>query len=208
MDSSYSFEALSDIENTQEDSPRGSYASWLSNHFENISSGSIRKRRCLAEDCGKEYVHSSSHATLRRHWTRSHDVETPLRRTNLIFHDSKHNDMLVRFIIDTHSEYSLIDKPSFRDFISSLESGKSLICARTLSRLIEGKTEDLKILIKQNIADELSILLTFDIWSPKKGASGFGCVSAHFIDSDWNLRSIILEFRLSPHPHDAHSIRF
>lgn len=198
---------ISDAENAQQDQSTSSASStWVSSHFSRKEVDGVIKRACLAVSCQQLYSDRTSHVCLRRHWDRKHSSQTLVRRRGHTFHDTEHNDLLIKMIIDTQNEYALVDRPSFRRFTNSLCSTKKLICRKTVSRLIEQSSGYLRENIRQALEDEVAISLTFDIWSPKKGASGYACITGHFINSDWQLKSLILEFQLIPHPHDAPAI--
>lgn len=40
-----------------------------------------------------------------------------------------------------------------------------------------------------------SIALTFDIWSARRGSNGFGCLTGHFINESFELKSLLLDHR-------------
>lgn len=61
--------------------------------------------------------------------------------------------------------------------------------------------------IQDMIADELEsihgISLTFDIWTARKSARGFGVVTAHYVSEEGALNSVVLKFTYIPCPHDT-----
>lgn len=179
---------------------------WKSSHYERVREGQEVKLRCLAIGCDKTYKDRGSHTTLRSHWEKKHGEQTVVARTTFTFHNENHIDKLAKFFIDAHMEYSLADRTSFHKYNRAMDPTKKIICSKTLSRTINNRSKDLKQDVKSALIDADSIALTFDIWSPRKGASGYGCITGHFIDSKWDLKSVILEFKLMPHPHDAISI--
>jgi len=65
-------------------------------------------------------------------------------------------------------------------------------------------------IIAQNVTSSLSsinaISLTFDIWSPRKGARGFGCLTAHHVDVSGNPVSFVLNFKRLKYPHTGDAI--
>lgn len=195
----------SDIENSQQDS-FGSIKSWTSSRFSRVGLGNVIKKRCLAKGCQQEYSDTTSTVVLKRHWKRKHDDETPIKDTEYTFHDEEHIDALIKMVILTQTEYTLVDQPSFKKFAKCMNPKKRLVCRKTISRLIEDGSDTHRDSIRQTLADEVAISLTFDIWSPKKGAPGYGIVTGHFITAEWRVRSLILEFQLMPHPHDGPTI--
>jgi len=109
-------------------------------------------------------------------------------------------------IIDLKLDYTIVDKESFKRFVRSLNPCTSIISRLTLSNRILNSTAS----IREKIASKLhhldSISLTSDIWSPRKGTRGFGCVTAHHTDGNWNVVSFILDFKRIKFPHDGDTI--
>lgn len=56
-------------------------------------------------------------------------------------------------------------------------------------------------------AEALSISLTFDIWSARKNSRGYAGVTAHYIDTNFVCKQLVLDFRHLPYPHETQDLR-
>lgn len=192
-------ESLYDSQST----PKG----WINEHFARIIKESKVIRQCTSPGCKKEYAAATSTTVFKRHWLKCHS-ESPLpRRTRFTFHDALHINRLIRAIIDLHLDFSIVDKPSFRLLMESMNSNKRLIGRKTVSQIITQSRETLEKEITNVLSRTASVALTFDIWSARKGSRGFGCLTAHFISSNWKLEEVILQFKQLRYPHDAEAIK-
>lgn len=100
----------------------------------------------------------------------------------------------------------MVDKPAFRNLLQAFNCNKMIICRRTLSSIISNSRSQLASRVSAKLTSALSVALTFDIWSVRKGARGFGCVTAHYINTFGKLLNLILNFERMKFPHDADTI--
>jgi hypothetical protein len=76
---------------------------------------------------------------------------------------------------------------------------------KTIRQRIEEKYQITFNKIKYIIKNVSKVNLTCDIWSSLVLDPFLG-ITAHYVDSDWIMRSHILDVSLFPHPHDNLSI--
>lgn len=115
------------------------------------------------------------------HWAQAHSTQTDLKKTRFLFHDQLHTNRIVKAVVDLRWGFSVVDKPAFRKLLQAFNSNKTIICRRTLSSIITSNRLNLARKVSDKLESALSVALTFDIWSVRKGARGFGCITAHYI---------------------------
>lgn len=180
---------------------------WINEHFSLIVLGSKKMRMCLAEGCNKHYAAGSSTRVFKDHWHREHSTAASSRKTRFMFHDHLHINRLIKMVLARHLDYNLVDQPEFKKFVESLNPNKHIICRQTLAGLVNKSKLRLMNLVCEKLESAVSVALTFDIWSVRKGARGFGCVTAHYISSMGSLENLILHFKRMRFPHDSDTIK-
>lgn len=175
---------------------------WISRHYSVITVNNHKKRRCLSVNCGQQYSLSVSHNTLRKHWDKKHCGSTHIGA--LIFSRNLQTDRLIRLIVDCFLEYSLVERPSFRELLKALVGEDRLIINRHVlsSTILEG-VDKVRRMLTTRLQRIPCIALTTDFWTNRHKTRGFGCVTGHFINEEATLDSFVLEFKHIPHPHDA-----
>lgn len=168
--------------------------------------GGKKKRRCLYPGCNKYYSFNGSHTALKRHWLKEHEAATSEKRTAFTFADDEADDAIVKMVINEQLEYNFVKKPSFINAMRCGGPDKTFISRANLSDTIIAKTVELKKSVVDILDREISVALTFDIWTAENSSTGYGCVTGHFIDSEFNMQSAILEFKHLPFPHDTQCI--
>lgn len=58
-------------------------------------------------------------------------------------------------------------------------------------------------LVAKRLKEAISIHLTFDIYTPKKGGKSYGIITAHSFGDSLDLKSVLLEYRHLPYPDDS-----
>lgn len=179
---------------------------WVNEHYiKTLIEGKIM-RVCRAVNCNKQYSATSSTKVFKLHWCREHAALPGLKKTRFLFHDQLQINRLVKAVIILHWDYSDVERPCFRALWQSLNPNKRLICRRTLSDIILRSRIKLADMITSALVNAEGVSLTFDIWSVRKGARGFGCITAHYINSYGILVNVILNFKRMKYPHDAQTI--
>lgn len=176
---------------------------WVNEHFRKTITGGVCMRVCLAEGCNKQYKASSSTNVFKGHWQKEHSYTPELKKTYFLFHDQLHINNLVRAFIELHWDYNDIDKTAFRKVFAAFNPNKQLIGRKTLSTIILRKKRELQELVCRKLENAESVALTFDIWSARKGSRGFGCATAHYINSFGQIVNLIINFERMKSPHEA-----
>ncbi|KAL5705817.1 Ulp1 peptidase [Ranunculus cassubicifolius] len=103
--------------------------------------------------------------------------------------------------------FAMIDHPYFRQFITNLQPLFDLKHRTTLkSDIMELYGEQKKALY--GFLDKLPsrISLTTDLWTARNTKDSYMCLTAHFIDNDWVLRKVILNFQLMECSHSGEEL--
>ena len=101
---------------------------------------------------------------------------------------------LVKWIIVNQHSFTIVEEPAFADLIYALQPDAKLISADTVKRkimdLYESNINKVKESFK-NITGKISF--TIDIWT-SPSAKSFLSLTAHYIDDDWKLNNILVDF--------------
>ena len=103
-------------------------------------------------------------------------------------------DQLVRWIVINQHPFTIVEEENFIDFVRDLNNDAIIPTADTIKNKIVNFYETDKEKIKsilQTVPGKISF--TTDAWTSPSFKS-FLSLTAHFIDKDWKLRSIIIDF--------------
>lgn len=178
---------------------------WVRKYFRVIVSDDGTKRRaCGAVGCSKTYQISASHKVLRGHIMKEHKNKEFM--TTFTFSNDPVIDAIYKFVILERLPYSIVESQGFRYLLHKCAPIKSFPTRQEISNGINAKRGDIQQMIKEQLKSVQSIGLTFDIWSTRGRTHGYGCVVAHFVDSNHRLRAVPLEFAHIPYPHNGPTI--
>jgi len=101
---------------------------------------------------------------------------------------------LIEWIITSQQPFTVVEEPSFLDFVHSLHPSALIPSADTIKRNIFNLYETKIVKVKdffQKVPGKISF--TTNIWtSPSNKA--FLSLTAHFINTEWKLQNIIVDF--------------
>ncbi|KAE8213680.1 hypothetical protein CF326_g9831, partial [Tilletia indica] len=127
----------------------------------------------------------------------------------LTFAKVTHNDklrlhtLLEKWIIRDQQSLSVLDHPDFRVLLHALLAGYEPPTRNIMTRKIGVDFDVLKSQVKAELqAIPGRVALTTDGWTAGNGDQ-FQCITAHFIDGSWNLKTVLLDFAPFPVPHTA-----
>lgn len=101
---------------------------------------------------------------------------------------------LVKWIIVNQQSFTIVEEPAFADLIYALQPDAKLISADTVKRKIMNLYESNINKVKEsfsNITGKISF--TIDIWT-SPSAKSFLSLTAHYINDDWKLNNILVDF--------------
>ena len=101
---------------------------------------------------------------------------------------------LIQWIVLSQQPFTIIEEISFQNFVDTLYPAIKLPSANTIKNHIiniyDSEIKKIKEVI-QNIPGKISY--TIDIWT-SPSAKSFLAITAHFMDKEWKLQSILLDF--------------
>lgn len=121
------------------------------------------------------------------------------------FAEEDYIEALYVWILRGKQTYATLDDPDFRDFIHKLAPARVLPNRHTVALTVLEKIEATQQVIAKALKHALTVAMTFDMWTSRCGF-GFGCLTAHFFGETARLRSVLLEYKDIPHPHDGEAI--
>jgi hypothetical protein len=97
---------------------------------------------------------------------------------------------LQKYVVSTMAPLSIVDKPTFREFVKELEPRYVLPSRNTLTKSLRATKEELTVAIKDEVHECSSIALTHDSWT-SLATESYETVTCHYIHQ-WVLKSKVL----------------
>jgi hypothetical protein len=124
-----------------------------------------------------------------------------------MYDNDKMKNKLTQWIINDQQAFTVIENSSFIEFVHSLSPNAWIPSADTIKRniynLYETNIKKIKDIL-QTVLGKISF--TTDIWISSSNKS-FLSLTAHFIDRDWRLQSVIIDFLQIHGSHTGESIK-
>ncbi|KAL2924175.1 putative AC transposase, partial [Bienertia sinuspersici] len=126
--------------------------------------------------------------------------------SNVVYDHDTYVRMFAESIIYHGYALSMVEHIKTRDLHRYLNPKVKDISRYTITKHVMGEHEKYKKIIFDRLHSVSSrICLTCDGWTACTSRAYFA-LTAHFIDNDWKLNALILNFRRFPPPHDGESI--
>jgi hypothetical protein len=112
----------------------------------------------------------------------------------LVYNHETMQKKLIQWIVLSQQPFTIIEEPSFHSFVKVLHPTTKLPTANTVKKYImDFYTIEIQRVkeILQSVPGKISF--TIDIWTSPSMKS-FLAITAHFINVEWELQSIILDF--------------
>uniref|UniRef100_A0ACD5Y415 Uncharacterized protein n=1 Tax=Avena sativa TaxID=4498 RepID=A0ACD5Y415_AVESA len=106
-------------------------------------------------------------------------------------------------------EYPLcmVDHTGFRRFVTALQPLFKMVTRNTIRKdIFDNYKEERKKAMEYMAANRSRVAITTDMWTSDNQKKGYMAITAHFIDDNWNLRSVVMRFIYVPAPHTAEVI--
>ncbi|XVF28924.1 hypothetical protein REPUB_Repub15cG0074700 [Reevesia pubescens] len=147
----------------------------------------------------------SGTSTMRHHMESCKKIELPIdeRGGNKIIDSLVLREMLAESVITHGYPFKIVEDAKLRAFHSYLNSNFKLTCRNTCKADCLKVQKKMKEKVKfglEKISSRIS--LTANLWTSCT-TDGYFCLTAHFVDDDWKLHSLILNFRHVLPPHSA-----
>ena len=182
-------------------------------HFDLVSPKQTKYKKC--DTC---LTYNASTSTMIHHLTAVHGVttkasdagskgldafvvSTPRSTTCSLAKSQKITDLLVDWIISDMRPLGIASDAGIQRLLDFLVPSRTHLTSLVKKRHVAARKE-----LKEVLRTEGKfIALTTDGWT-SKATEGYNTMTAHFIDSNWELRSCVLETSLFPGRHTAENI--
>ncbi|XP_063775419.1 E3 SUMO-protein ligase ZBED1-like [Pseudophryne corroboree] len=116
------------------------------------------------------------------------------------------DEQLLTFIIKGFHPFSIVEEDEFKKFVHSLCPAYNLPTRKTVSsslllRLYNSTVQE----VRSTLQEVDAVCLTTDSWTSLNNQS-FNAITAHFINSEWQLRSVLLECLEMPERHTSENL--
>ena len=113
---------------------------------------------------------------------------------------------LVKFIAMHELPFSLVEYPKFRSFVDTINPWFKHVSRTTIRSYCIDSYEEARANLRKLLNKSKSrISLTADMWTSNQ-TLGYLCVTAHYIDDEWELYKRIIKFTLVESPHDGRTM--
>ncbi|KAJ0682223.1 putative transcription factor/ chromatin remodeling BED-type(Zn) family [Helianthus annuus] len=120
------------------------------------------------------------------------------------FDKEKSTKDLAEMVILHEYPLVMVEHQGFRKFVRGLQPFFKVPCRNTIKKEILKIFEFEKMKTMRLLESNSSrIAITTDMWTSSNQKKGFVAVTAHFIDTKWNMQSRIMRFIYVPCPHIA-----
>ena len=114
---------------------------------------------------------------------------------------------LARMIVKHNYPFNMVEHEFFEIFCNNLQPMFRLISRNTVRadilKLYEQENDKL-----YNFLDSINckITLTTDLWTSEHQNFAYICLTAHYVDNDWELNKKILAYKHIEYPHDGETL--
>ena len=114
---------------------------------------------------------------------------------------------VTEFIVEQLLPMSIVEKPAFKELVEALDPQYKVLSRASLMRTFIPKMyEETRGKILSDLKDLSGAGVTTDGWT-SLATQGYVTVTLHFIDKEWNLKSIVLETKELKGSHTAEHLK-
>jgi hypothetical protein len=195
------------------DKTTSGYSRHFRNHHKSLPSDATEEAAYLHKH-QKQHNDSGtlqSKSSLDNPWSRAAAAKNSGRLLGEQFCEKTYRELLAAFIVETNSAFSLVESTTFHKLIRYLNSAAPLLSRRTLVKDITALHDNLKPHLKEQFrkhttVDGGRISLTLDAWSSSFSRRAYLGITAHWMDSNFQLHDIVIAFKLLRGSHTAANI--
>ncbi|KAG0458379.1 hypothetical protein HPP92_023536 [Vanilla planifolia] len=186
-------------------------------YFELLPSGKDGRQRCKCKNCGTSYLYDSKFGTgnMKRHLVNclkraacdtgqllltQYESSAPLSGSK--FEHEKFKELLTEAVILHNLPFQFIEwagvKALLLHLCMDLQLGTRDVIGAGCIEIYEREKAKVQTLLYEAPS---RVSFTYDSWSSLNSDS-YICLTAHFIDKDWNLQKKVLNFCFMPPPYD------
>ena len=120
------------------------------------------------------------------------------------FNSKIFEEKLLRFIVLSELPFRVVEDPSLMELLAVANPQINLFSRGTLRRRILRTHEQYANKLRTVIQEAPGrICLSLDMWSTKNNLYPYMGILGHWVDADWNLRSVLLAFKHLPENHSG-----
>ncbi|XP_074573505.1 zinc finger BED domain-containing protein RICESLEEPER 1-like [Curcuma longa] len=184
--------------------------SWVWEHFVKFKEGAETRARC--KHCGKDYAadgkqHGTSNLIthLKKNCTKYRLLDPnqktigfqPTKNggftlTSSSFSQEECRLLLAKMVIRDEHPFRVVEGAGFKEFVHGLQPRFNIPSRFTVARDCMKLYEDERRKLKKSLSSE-RVNLTTDTWTSLQNVN-YMCVTAHWIDKEWNLQKRIVSF--------------
>lgn len=116
------------------------------------------------------------------------------------------DDALMLLFTKDFQPFSLVEDKGFRKFVASLNPAYQLPSRKHISNvMLDAAFRKCEVEVREKFLVTKSACLTVDCWT-SRAQEGYFAVTAHYINNNFELESVLLQCRVLPGPHTAINI--
>ncbi|XP_072389901.1 E3 SUMO-protein ligase ZBED1-like [Diabrotica undecimpunctata] len=117
------------------------------------------------------------------------------------------NEKVLNMIIKDLQPFSIVDDEGFRRLVAALDPSYKIPSRTTFSRdLMDRKYKDIIEKVKVQMSQAEFVCLTTDTWT-SRSVDNYMAITAHYIDKDWILRTVLLGCFHFSNQHTSENLR-
>ena len=131
----------------------------------------------------------------------SRDSQAPMRHSAANI--ARRTDLLFRWMVDRSIPFAMVDTKSFKEFAYIMDPRYVVPCRQTMSTKVDQEFQSISKAVHKFVeSGTFGVSITSDGWT-SVAKEPYLSITGHFIDNDWCLRELLLDFKKFPHPHTA-----
>lgn len=181
--------------------------------------------QCTIGDCTNKYSSSTASSNHRDHVMNKHQEEyngfvemktsmapkgNQIKITSLFSPSTPYSKeklecfqfRLLDWVVRAALPFTTVDHPSFRSWVYSIDPRMIVPASRTLRSKLPFRCNQLMLKLKKALASIDRCAITTDAWSSRSN-SPFLSITAHWVTSEYELKSAVLGLQSFEHPHTA-----
>ena len=128
-----------------------------------------------------------------------------MNQTTWKISEKKTQDLLSKMIAAHDYPFQMVEHKYFKLFVASLQPNYSMKSRFTVKEDCMALFQSMKGGILNELSQANRLALTTNLWS-SRDANGYMVITAHFIDTSWNLVKHVIIFKDLPSPQTGASI--
>jgi hypothetical protein len=124
-----------------------------------------------------------------------------------IYTPKNYREKLIRWIICDDQPFTVVEETNLRHLFKMLRPEVECLSGDTVKVYILSMFEEERNRMRKVLQDAPGkISFTLDAWTSRNQLPFLG-ITAHWVDSEWNLRSTLLNFQLLSGPHSGENLQ-